>query len=382
LAAGESVLLLRSTGSAGAVQIASLSPTGSSSWTFTDTIQNTAASYTYRAQAIDAALNTSALSPGWTVTKLAQSIANAVTITAVNVNGTSVAPVAMVVNNDATPGLTGTLQAGLQAGERVRVYRSGTSSVADVATSVSGATWSYQSPALASGTYTFEVRVEQTLNAALFGASGSVVDVIDVTPPATPTSLAALTSLAPYNNTANPNGDSPTAVLNPAVFSISNGGATSDRSPTLRVQLAQALESGGRFELTGGSALIARTSAQLGSATQIDLTDPVAINTPALGAPTASGLPVLRTYTLTVYDAQGNASGTRSIQFSTNYFSCSQARAQAANSNTTHNDTDVTPSLRWSAAGTAQCLGCHASPTAPGFVAAPPSGTRYWCRKS
>jgi hypothetical protein len=109
-----------------------------------------------------------------------------------------------------------------------------------------------------------------------------------------------------------------------------------------------------------------------GSGTSLAYDQPAALN--GVGS-APSGAAVSQYYYASRTDAAGNVTNTSTFSFTNYYLPCGQARAVAKSNNTTH--------TTWPA-GTSQCIGCHSSPTAAGFVAAPPPGSldRYWCTKS
>jgi len=181
LAPGELVRVLRG------VTVAATVPASGCTWTFTEPTPLASARYTYRAQVIDAAGQTSALGAARDVTidAAAVPLQNAAT-TLSSINGVIPSGGAVPVNNDATPTLAGTIQRGLNANEVVVVYRGlGAGAPVPVGNAtVSDTSWSFTSSALVDGSYTFLARIEVAGNPTVFGlASASVVDPIDLTPP-------------------------------------------------------------------------------------------------------------------------------------------------------------------------------------------------------
>jgi len=358
LGSGESIRLLRN-----GVAIATFSASGAS-WSYTEPTALAQATYDYQAQVIDAAGNAGAAGTSQRVTiNTSVPLPNAATtITTVNAaalgGASSVAP-----NNDTTPTIAGAIQRALNAApaEVVRVYRNG--EAVGVAT-VTGTSWTYTSPALADGTYTFLARIEQSTNSAVFAAaSNSVSDPIDATPPRQTITATAIGKVAPFANA-----DRTVPGYNAA--SVISG-LTNDPNPTIRLQFSAPLASGETLEITRelGADKPASITAKLRdcgtNCVEFDDTPGVKIGTPALGSPNEQ-LPTKVQYTVRVRDAAGNVSpaGTSSpLAFSFGYFACNRARVA-------HTDNK-------------DCAGCHRSfvndQTNAFFVAAPPATSLYWC---
>ena len=216
--------------------------------------------------------------------------------------------------------------------------------------------WTFTSATLAEGTYAFFARVEQAANASVFGASSATVNVpIDLTPPPAP-SISGTVDEKPYQNNTT---DVP--------VNFSTGQTVGDPTPVINVSFS-ALAAGEQVQLLRNGNVVATAS----TGTSLAFTQPSALNGITL-TPTASA--VAQTYIARRIDAAGNQTDA-TLSFSNFYLQCSQARAVAKSTNSTH----VNP---W-AAGTAACTGCHSNTvSASGYIVAPvPSGTqRYWCSK-
>jgi hypothetical protein len=137
------------------------------------------------------------------------------------------------VTDDATPTLMGTITGALAAGEVVAVYNGATRLGAAL---VSGATWTYTTPARADGAHSFTVRVED--GAGNQGAASAARTLtVDTAPPAT---TAAITGVA----------DDVGTILG----AIPAGGATDDTTPTLSGTLSAVLAAGETVGVYDGAA--------------------------------------------------------------------------------------------------------------------------------
>lgn len=219
LGAGESVRVVRNGTTAGTAIV-----TVNNTWSFGESAQPNG-TYAYRAQVVDAAGNASPLGATRTVTIDTSSIPlqNSAT-TLLTVNGVTPSGGAVPASNDRTPTLAGTIQRTLGTGEIVRVYIDNVSQA--TAATVTGTNWSYTHPTnLVDGTYLFRARIEQSGNAAVFGASSASVSVpIDGT---APTQAASVTGVSDDWNA-----------------SIGPGGTTRDQTPVITGTLNAALAAG------------------------------------------------------------------------------------------------------------------------------------------
>lgn len=236
LGAGESVRVVRNGTTAGTAIV-----TVNNTWSFGESAQPNG-TYAYRAQVVDAAGNVSPLGATRTVTIDTSSIPlqNAAT-TLVTVNGVAPSGGAVPASNDRTPTLAGTIQRALGTGEIVRVYIDNVSQA--TAATVTGTSWSYAHPTnLADGTYLFRARIEQSGNAAIFGASTASISVpIDGT---APTQTASVTGASDDWNA-----------------SLAPSGTTRDTTPVITGTLSAALAAGEQVRvLLNGTEVAPRVS--------------------------------------------------------------------------------------------------------------------------
>nr|MBA3478277.1 hypothetical protein [Lautropia sp.] len=153
--------------------------------------------------------------------------------------------------NDETPTISGRLSSPLAVGEFLQVLRNGVVVTATVA--VGGDSWRVTDGRLADGTYTYTARVVDAEGAGPSSAGYSIVvdRVNDKT--------ASITSV--IDN------------VSPGVGTISDGGTTNDRTPTLTGRLSSSLTAGEELQILRDDAVIS-TSPQVGG-TSWSFTDQV-----------------------------------------------------------------------------------------------------------
>ena len=376
LATGEFVQVVRN--GAAASNVAA----NGTSWTFTEPSALAAGNYSYAARVVDAAGNLGALGTAQGVTiSTAFPLAGAAT-TITSVNGAALNGAASVaLNNDGTPTLAGTIQRALSSApaEVIRIYRNSVA-VASIGTTAPGGTaWTFTtSPALASATYTFLARIEQSGNSGTFGqASASIADPIDVTAPTQTVTVSATTDVVPYNNTSSATSGS----LIP--------GQTNDPSPTVRFQLSAPLGSGESLAITrkvGAGSTVAITPGLGNCGTDcLQFTDAPGVSIPVPSATPSASLPINVQYGARVVDTAGNQGPAAStLSFNFDYFTCDQTRANDAVGGT-HT------TISFSAAPATDCSSCHqaTTPATPGgsgtpqstLVPVPRTTPTYWCRR-
>ena len=289
------------------------------------------------------------------------------------------------------PQVNGSISAALPtvpAGAVVRVFRNGVS--LGTANVVNTTFWNITDTTTnTSVARTYTARVE--LGTAYSATSGGTAVTPDTTTGAVVSALNITADAAPFNNTVGANADTQ--------FNV---GPTSDPRPRIVVQLSGALSNGTTtsaesIQLTRNNAAFSFTTTACPAgltnafcftdntqATTLTSTPTVLTTSPAPGTvtvPSTAGLPTAgATYRARVVDAVGNQTAlAATFNIVTDYVTCSQARATAANSS------HVTISSY-----TGSCLGCHKGYTGANTNAPTPSGTiipvpqttpAYFCRK-
>lgn len=344
---------------------ATLTPSGTT-WSFTEPAALAAASYRYTARVVDAAGNVSAASGSArsVVVDSTYPLAGAAA-TLDSINGVRPVGGAVPVNNDTTPTLAGTIQRALSASpaEVVRVYRSGGGEpAASFVATVNGTSWGYSSPALKEGTYTFLARIERSDDATVFGQpSASVADPIDLTPPGV--IITATSDVVPFSRLKGAVPESEVIV-----------GQTNDPTPTVTVQLSEALASGASLEIQRNGESIAPKLESCGT-NCFRFTDAPGVKI-AVPPEDPSNLPIANGYVVQALDAAGNR-GEGKMTATFNYFTCNQVRADAASEGGKH-QLVTSPNTA--------CERCHRVTTVKGpptatFVAVPSKVATYWCRR-
>ncbi|HQP65446.1 MAG TPA: Ig-like domain-containing protein [Quisquiliibacterium sp.] len=219
LGAGERVQVLRNGAPVGFATVSGLT------FTFTDAGLGGNATYTYVARVLDAASASVAVSGAHTLFVTSVGVSQQVTIVSVR---DDVEPATGLVpnggsTNDPTPTLSGTLSAGLAAGESVQVLRNG--APAGTAT-VSGTGWTFTDTPQPGGTAAYTARVVNTS-----GQSGTASATYTVT----------LTSSGPMQSVTIV---SVTDDFGPVTGALLNGGSTDDSTPTLAGTVSAALSAG------------------------------------------------------------------------------------------------------------------------------------------
>lgn len=354
LGAGEVLDVLRN----GAV-VVSLS-FGGTGWSYTEPSAligaGTAALFSYTARVRDAADNNGATSAARTINVVTN--LPATTIASVNglVNGAS--------DNDTSPQVNISLGAALPAGYVVRVLRNG--SPLGGALTACNTTCAFTDSISTNTTYNYTARTEaggsaSVVGTALGATSNTRTYVLDTVAPPSP-SISGTVNNKPYqNNTADAN------------VNFSSGATVGDPTPQINVSFSSLTGTGEAVALDrwNGSAWVQVTSTTVG--TSLAYSQPASFNQPTSQP---SGNPGTQFYRARRTDAASNTTTSATFQFGNFYLACSQSRALAKSNNATHTS--------WPA-GTGSCTACHSSPTAAGFIAAPPptgSGDRYWCSKS
>jgi hypothetical protein len=394
---GENVQVLRNGSVVGQATVSSLT------WSFTEPAALAGGTYSYQARAIDAANNTSATSAAAALTIVTSTLPNA-TITNATVsgtgspgkpNGTSVASGGAIP--DATPTLTITLSAPLQAGYQIQVFREDGSSAGTLNSCTSPC--SFTVPAVSDGTRGWRAR---TVAGAINGTSSALYSLVVDT--AAPTQTVTLDHVR-----SNYSPISGVAGAVPADAFIANGGQTNDSTPVYRFHLSAAVGSGESVQVRRSSSTVAVTLTPVsfvscGFLNCFEFEAPTAltiatdINDPA-DPPANSGVNAFQSvgtasFTIRVVDQAGNESGATSARsVNVGYFFCDQNRANAtynaAFPNTPPDNHPVTISA--AASPGTRCSSCHtvasghpASPTgtpAGHFIAVPSSAPTYWCRR-
>ena len=236
LGAGESVQVLRD----GAV-IGTASVSGTD-WSYADSGLSNGNSYAYTARVVDGAGNLGATGTPYSIAVDTVAPAQAATVTAIVDN---VAPVTGTVasggtTNDTAPAVSGTLSAGLGAGESVQVLRDG--AVIGTA-SVSGAAWSYADSGLSNGnSYAYTARVvDGAGNQGTTSASYSI-SVVTAAPSKTATVIAVVDNVAPVTGT------------------VASGGTTNDTAPAVSGTLSAGLGAGESVQVLRDGAVIGTAS--------------------------------------------------------------------------------------------------------------------------
>ncbi|CAA2101397.1 Ig-like domain-containing protein [Variovorax paradoxus] len=276
LAAGDTVRIYD-----GATLVGTATVTGTT-WSFATPVLANGSTHTYTAVVADAAGNEGTASAPLALTvdttPPAQTAAIAAYLDDAGTNQGSFG--SGTTTDDTTPVLSGTLSAALAAGDTVRIYEGAT--FLGTAT-VTGTTWTFATPALASGS-------THTYTAAIADAAGNQGTVsagftltIDTTPPVQTAAIANFTD-------------------NVGIFqgNLASGTVTDDTTPVLNGTLSAALAAGDTVRIYDGATLV-------GTATVTGTSWTFA--TPVLANGTT------HTYTAVVADAAGNQ-GTASAGFS------------------------------------------------------------------
>ncbi|MGB7305700.1 MAG: Ig-like domain-containing protein [Burkholderiaceae bacterium] len=234
LAGGDVVQVLRDGVVAGEANV-----TGTN-WTFQE-VALPDGTYAYTVQVADAAGNSGAASPAYSIIidstnpDAAATIINAVDNTA---------PVTGVlqnadVTNDTTPELNGSLNEALAPGESVQILRDGAVVGTATINPTNNLAWSFQETGLGDGTYAYTAR---TIDAAgnTSSPSGTFQLVVDATPPAAVVAI----------NSATDNIGTVTSLL-------SSGDPTDDTRPRLNGNLSTPLAAGETLEVSLDSTVVA-----------------------------------------------------------------------------------------------------------------------------
>lgn len=363
LVTGESVQVLRTPNGGSATLIATLTPSGTN-WSHRETGALTDGTYSYQARTIDAAGNQSALGSQRTVTiDTTVPLAGAAT-TVATINGVTPTDNEIAVNADPTPTLEGTIQRALLAGEHIRIYQTGTSSLTAAVVPAAGSTnWSYESPALPTGNYTFLARIEQIADESVFGTpSASVLDPIDVTEPDQVATISATSSVTPNSQLAGATPASDVIV-----------GQTNDPTPTVSIQLSAPMSDSESLEIRRNDAVISPALSSCGE-NCFRFTDDPGVSIPVPSTTPNASLPIGNGYTARVVDSAGNQGPQGSLTFNFDYFVCDGVRATAALSS----HAAITPSLNCATSGCHQPMDVQNGVT---YVPVPRTTPTYWCRR-
>ncbi|MFM8525957.1 MAG: beta strand repeat-containing protein [Cyanobacteriota bacterium] len=225
------------------------------SWSYTTPVLVTSSAnptYSFTAAVIDAAGNSSTVSDPWTLTLDNTNPAQTITITdvmdgdATDFLGRTGSVTANGFTNDTTPTIVGTLSAALGTGENLLIYRDATATtlLGTASIGTNGVSWSF------TPTTALSTNGAYTLSARVVDAAGNLGGNIA-------TRIFSLDTLAPAQTVAITNLVDDLPLI---TGSITNGGLSNDRSPTLSGTLSVGLGTGENLLIQRNGVEVLRTT--------------------------------------------------------------------------------------------------------------------------